>query len=52
MKKKFLVEIEYEENEPELVTDIGVEITIENMMNGYTDGLIKDGWSVSVDEIR
>ena len=50
MKKQFLVEIEFEENEPELVTATGIEIMVEEMMNGYTEGLIEDGWSVDVTE--
>lgn len=52
MKKQFLVEIEYEENEPMLVTDLGIEVTIENMMYGYKEGLIRDGWTVNVSELN
>ena len=52
MKKQYIVEIEYEETQPELVTDVAVEVCIENMMNGYVDGLIKDGWTVDVTEVN
>lgn len=52
MKKQFLVEIEFEENEPELVTATGIEICLEEMMDGYTKGLIEDGWTVNVSEVN
>ncbi|WP_342489156.1 hypothetical protein MKX67_08860 [Cytobacillus sp. FSL W7-1323] len=57
MKKMFLVEIDYNELEENkdahVLYDIGLEVTIENMMEGYLEhNSIKKGYAVKVKEIN
>lgn len=58
MKKTFIVEIEYEElpenaqKNTDVLYDVGLEVTIENMMEGYKKcGSIQGEYEVKVKQI-
>ena len=56
MKKKFIVEIDYTEKTPDeghVLYDVGIEVTLDSMMEGYieTNSIGKD-YSVSVEEVK
>ena len=53
MKRKFIVELEYDEIDEHVIHDIGVECAIEDFMDGYVaTNSIKDGYRISVEEIE
>ena len=52
MKKSFLVKVEYDEKDDDILSDIGLELWIDDLMQGYEDSnSIKAGFDVTVQEV-